>query len=37
MLLLVIETDFHERGDRGQSVLTGSLENFTTAASTCRR
>src|SRR6266436_10339007 len=28
MLLLVIEADSHERGDRGQSVLTGSLEKL---------
>ena len=28
MLLLVIETDFHERGNRGQGVLAGSLEKL---------
>src|SRR3984893_4444185 len=28
MLLLVIETDFHDRRDRGQRVLSGSLEKL---------
>ena len=28
VLLLVIETDFHQRRERGQRVLIGSLEEF---------